>query len=348
MKLSTKIIIPALTLLAGTSLVGSVSGTIAWYQYSTKANVAYLGTSAGTSGNLLVRIKKANQAADADWGTYISYNDVDAFLGSKKIQPVTVGKLGKDDALPVDAQDKLVFYSNPIYDEGPLNKWNKADAANFVQIPLQFKFVERDGSVDNQQKAIETQVAKDLYLSDLLIQNDFSNSANAKRDLSSAIRVHFDAYADEAPDNHLNRFVSKDGAEVATVGKLDLDGDNNDDKHYDVNDADQHAAMYGFGEHPENFGSDIYYGSADGITAPTADDYQKPYSVANALNVKLGSTSATDGKYLNVLVTIWIEGWQQLGKSSDDDANKSSIWDLVKTVDSKFDIGMQFEAKNAQ
>ena len=356
MKLSTKIILPALTLLAGTSLVGSVSGTIAWYQYSTKANVAYLGTSAGTSGNLLVRIKGYhNNDADGGWGTYISFNDVDTFLGSKKIKPITIGKLGKNDALPKDQQDasKLAFYSNPVYDEGPLANWNKADAANFVQIPLQFKFVERDGSVDAQEKAIEEQKVKDLYLSDLLIQNDYANAANAKRDLSSAIRVHFDAYADEAPDTHLNRFVSKDGAETAVVGKLDLDGDTHDDKHYDISNSAEHAAMYGFGQNPENYGSDIYYGSADGLTAPGADDVQKPYAASNdqnngILNVKLGQTSATEGKYLNVLVTIWIEGWQQLGKTSDNDANKSSIWDLVKTVDSQFDIGMQFEAKNAQ
>ena len=354
MKLNRKIIIPAATLLIGVALAGSATSTIAWYQYSTKANVAYLGTSAGTSGNLMVRINKGgNQAADADWSTYISFSDVNTALNlnNKKIKPITVGKLGKNDALPKDQQEQLVFYSNPVYDFGPLSQWNKAEADNYIQIPLQFKFVERDGSVDAQQKAIETQVAKDLYLSDILIQNDYSNAANAKRDLSSAIRVHFESYQDDSQEEHLNRLVSKDGLDMATVGKLDLNNDGSDDKHYDVGNANQHAAMYGFGEHPENYGADIYYGSSDGTTNDESE-VQKSYAASNdqsngILNVKLGSTSATNGKYLNVVVTIWIEGWQKLGKSSDSDQTKSSIWDLVKTVDSKFDVGMQFEAKNA-
>ena len=354
MKLNKKIIIPAFTLLVGTALAGSVSSTVAWYQYSTKANVAYLGTSAGTSGNLLVRVKKANQEADADWSTFISYQDVDTALGfsNKKIKPITIGKLDKNDALPLDnTTQKPLFYSNPVYDEGPLGQWDKAEAANYVQIPLQFKFVERDGSVDAQEKAIEKPVAKDLYLSDLLIQNDYSTAAT-KIDLSSAIRVHFDAYADDAaPADHLNRFVSKDGSQTATVGKLDLNGDNKDDKHYDLTDEDEHAAMYGFGSNPGNEGKDIYYGSADGVTND-ATALQKPYAASadqtnGILNVKLGSTSDTEGKYLNVLVTIWIDGWQQLPDPNNNNA-LSSMWDLVKTVDSKFDIGMQFEAKNAQ
>ena len=37
------IIIPALMMAVGLGLVGSISGTVAWYQYSTRVNVAYLG-----------------------------------------------------------------------------------------------------------------------------------------------------------------------------------------------------------------------------------------------------------------------------------------------------------------
>lgn len=319
-------------------MAGSATSTIAWYQYSTKANVAYLGTSAGTSGNLLVRIKDDNQAANAGWKSFIGYDDVDTFLNSKKIKPITTGAMGTDVKLPQ-------LYSNPVYGNGPLSLWKQAEASSYVQIPLQFKFVERDGRLDNENKEIESLVAKDLYLSDLLIQNDYSNATTAKRDLSSAIRVHFDAYLDGAQESgHLYRLASKTGADTMTVGNLDLNGDDNLDKSYDLTDAEEHAAMYGFGENANNKGTLIAYGSVPNQT----ENNQKSYSASSILNQKLGTTSTEGDKFLNVLVTIWLEGWQELPKASDTDTEKSAMWDLVKTVDSKFDVGMQFEAKDHQ
>ena len=342
MKLNRKIIIPAATLLIGFAMAGSATSTIAWYQYSTKANVAYLGTSAGTSANLLVRIKGYNNDAEnGGWGSFIGYDDVDNYLATltaKKIKPITTGAMGTDVKLPQ-------FYSNPIYGNGPLSLWKQADATNYVQIPLQFKFVERDGRLDNQNKEIESLVAKDLYLSDLLIQNDYSNATTAKRDLSSAIRVHFDGYLDGAQEgSHTYRLASKTGTDTMTVGNLDLNGDSNLDKSYDLTDAEEHAAMYSFGENYATKGTPIAYGSVPNQT----DNNQKSYSASSILSQKLGTTSTEEGKFLNVLVTIWIEGWQQLPVASDTDDEKSSMWDLVKTVDSKFDVGMQFEAKDIE
>lgn len=339
MKLNRKIIIPAATLLIGVALAGSATSTIAWYQYSTKANVAYLGTSIGTTGNLRVRIVKQNNV-DADWKSFISYDDVDTFLGSKKIAPVTPGKLGKDEALPTP-EDNKPFYANPVAGYGPLEQWIKAESTSYVQIPLQFKFVETDGTKDgNGNYYIEKQVAKDLYLSDLLIQNDYQNSNNSKRDLSSAVRVHFEAY--QAGSNaKVNHLVSKDGGETATVGNLDLDNIPGDDKTYTAADD---GAQYGFGESPNQKGTLINYGAKEGVA--TEDNKQVSYKPSEIVNVKkLGQTSDTDGVYLNVNVTIWLEGWQKLGKASDTDETKSSIWDYAKTVDSLFDVGMEFEAK---
>ena len=97
MKLNKKIIVPALSLLAGASLVGSVSGTIAWYQYSTRANVSYIGSSAGTIGNLQVRL------AGGEWGPQVSTDDVLDYLATQgigqNVEPVTPGNLGKDESL---------------------------------------------------------------------------------------------------------------------------------------------------------------------------------------------------------------------------------------------------------
>ena len=96
MKLNAKIIIPAFALLAGASLVGSISGTVAWYQYSTRANVSYIGSSAGVIGNLQVRI---NDGTDREWGPQVSTDDVLAYLGVQHVEPVTPGNLGMNDSL---------------------------------------------------------------------------------------------------------------------------------------------------------------------------------------------------------------------------------------------------------
>ena len=336
MKLNKKIIIPAFTLLVGTALAGSVSSTVAWYQYSTKANVAYLGTSAGTIGNLKVRIKKANQADNAGWGTFISYQDVNAYFNElsieHKLAPITSGAMGKD-------QKITQFYSNPVAGNGPLEKWTVAPTTSYVQIPLQFKFVEMDGELDSSSQMVETLKEKDLYVSDLLIQEDY---ANEKRDMSSAIRVHFDGYLDGAEESaHRHRLASKLGGNTLTVGQLDLDGDGNPDKEY--SEAEK-GAMYGFGGDSSTLaamGTPINYGEV----ANQTDNNQVAYSVSSIVNQKLGTTSQNEGEYLNVLVTIWVEGWQQLTNSN---SQESSIWDFLPTINSKFDVGMQFEAKDIQ
>ena len=39
----SKVIVPTLAIAIGAAIAGSISGTVAWYQYSTRVNVAYLG-----------------------------------------------------------------------------------------------------------------------------------------------------------------------------------------------------------------------------------------------------------------------------------------------------------------
>lgn len=334
MKLNRKIIIPAATLLIGFAMAGSATSTIAWYQYSTKANVAFLGTSAGTSGNLQLRLRDADETKPyAGWKTFLSYSEVSNYLGNKEIAPITTGAIENNVALPG-------FYANPIAGYGKLNLWKQADSKNYVVLPLQFKFVERDGSVDNEQKAIETLIVKDIYLSDLLIKNDYQN---AKADLSDAIRVHFNAYASNAgADEHSYYLASKEGGNTTTVGTLDLDGDSKPDKSY--TEADKEA-MYGFGANPDTKGTEIMYGEVDGID--NENQLQKAISSENILNQKLGSTSDNENVYLNVDVTIWIEGWHRL-PISDTNANPSATWDIFRYAAATFDVGMQFEAKDHQ
>ena len=84
-----KIIIPAAALAMGIALVGSVSSTLAWYQYSTKAQAAFIGTSVGQSENLEI------QKADEKWTSNLTNAEVNALAGINEsypnLLPVTPG-----------------------------------------------------------------------------------------------------------------------------------------------------------------------------------------------------------------------------------------------------------------
>ena len=323
MKLNKKMTIPAFTLLAAASLVGSISGTIAWYQYSTRANVAYIGSSAGTIGNLQVKL-----GDDGQWGTQVTFDDVNNYFRDQHIdqdiRPVTPGALEKndflkqlgyddgetievvedlnsvavvsegklcvkvvevedpvdpqhnpstftyslwkyapidiDDAAPWKATDEIAinptddekaahvndakyqyiqsnptsaklysrtvgnakdFYSNPTFGNGPYSKWLKAEANNYVKLPLQLRFIGNDA---------DDLKASEIYLSKFVIKNDRNNGSH--KDISDAIRVHFSAYEENDEVNAINHLVSKKGGTVATEGRLKIGRGSDFDKAY--------------------------------------------------------------------------------------------------------------------
>ena len=133
-----KIIVPALALLAGVSLAGSITSTVAWYQYSTRTQAAYLGVSGGTSENLQMRFLKDGQAAEAGWTSRITYQQMEEYLSGtaygSKMRPITTGDFEKDDALGS-------FYGNPKAGEVSEANWKAAENADKVVIPLQLRYV---------------------------------------------------------------------------------------------------------------------------------------------------------------------------------------------------------------
>lgn len=397
-----KIVIPTLAICLGAALAGSISGTVAWYQYSTRASTAYLGTTAGTAGNLKLRIKGTN-----DWLTSLTKDDIATYLANNNlgqdIIPVTAGNVGADDAVPmydaaanpgVDPVDmKPRFFKNPVrsFDEAvpySSGSWLKADQSMYVQIPLELCFIEFDGEKVNEVD--KEYLEKDVYISDLLIQEDYQNSIdpqNLKKDLSSAIRVHISSYRDDDDsqdhaDSAFDRLISKDGGSILTKGYLDLDGDNIDDAITTGSDA---GAAYGFGQN--NQSKKVVYG--EGIqTAYKADkdiedgsyveldesvvnekvypavvksvgnsivldeddfEYNKE-GAAEATSKSIGRTIGYDAsaanfeqEYLQVVLTIWLEGWQTLPAPTQADPDAvSAIWNAADYIGSMFDVGITF------
>ena len=331
-----KVIISALALAIGAGLAGSVTSTVAWYQYSTRTTAALIGASGGTSGNLQLRIRKANQDADDDWGSFISFDDMATYLSGttekygSNIVPITSGNLARNDAAP------QYFYSNPIPGKGPYSSWQKAETENYIVIPLQLRYIDRSsGSAEN--------VAKAVYLSDL----ELNKRQGETNDLSSALRFHVSAY----PSNDLsagaktNRLISKNGEQINTHGNLDVDGDGFNDKGYGEEDkygfkgTDLETIMYG-----DNNSVQIAYSSANtgnySMVAKSEEDSLNliDSSLTNSIGSKsIGSTVAfddlNDEAYLNVDLTIWVEGWEPL------DGNP--IWN-EKYIGAKFQVGFEF------
>ena len=397
-----RIVIPTLSICLGAAIVGSISGTVAWYQYSTRVSTAYLGTTAGTSGNLKLRIK----GTDSDFVNNLTKDDIATYLGEKNIVPITAGNINEEDALNKiggNGTDKDLpkFYMNPVrsYSEQvPYSSpaWLQAEKSMYVSIPLELCFVEMDGIKTNDVD--KAYAEKDVYLSDLLIQEDYKNNADPedlKKDLSSAIRVHISSYRDDDEseghaESAVNKLISRDGGTILTEGYLDLDGVDGDDT---VNLGSNPGAKYGFGNPDELDTNKVVYGegtqkayrAASGIVDGSYKNLagqtinEKVYpavvkSVGNSVVLdeddykftKDGASSETDkkigttigyakgddgfeSKYLNVVITIWLEGWQILENVADnpntpdvDESKSSTIWDASSFIGSMFDVGIQF------
>lgn len=364
-----KIVVSALALIAGASLAGSISGTIAWYQYSTSVYGAYIGTAGGTSGNLQMRIKGTNQ-----WTTRLTFDEVTAYLDGTQekygsvVEPITSGAMIKNGAVEQ-------FYRNPILGKAAYDKWEKADETNYVLLPLELRYVERDGQIGSNESKDEKNIAKKVYLSDLTIQEDPNNPGD--QDISDAIRFHIASYSGaEANPTKSNFLISKNGGTTLTAGKLDLDGDGNPDKAYANDDP------YGFGgsaldEIEYGEGAQVAYAASDANdlisgeyyeednATPVAEDdihpilaksYEDSLKLDNLVygqndtSKAIGETLADEANFLNVDITIWVEGWQKfavLDEQGQPTGKYSSVWD-ASYIGSKFDVGFQFAIDPAE
>ncbi len=222
--LLSKISITALAIATTTGVIGSVAGTVAWFQYSTRAQAAYTGTSVHCTQNLLISLDGQN------WKTELNSADTISYLINKQqrkdtaLRPVTTGEHKKDEKIKG-------FKRNPIYQFAATEDWLDATyLEDYVTFPLYLKVTDSAGK--NKSYNLE----KNIYLSDLTIVN---NPKEGKADISNAIRVHFDV-------NDLHATLAKDAFEVQTYGPLDLNGDNLDDlsKGYDFSDG-RHILQYG-------------------------------------------------------------------------------------------------------
>lgn len=274
MKINKKLIVSSLASAMGLSIVGAITGTVAWYQYSTRSTFAMVGVSAKTAANLQIKV------GDGAYKTDLSVADINTYLTSQSknanLSPITSGEQAKDAAL-------TGLKAHPLYKVFDDQYWGAAAAEAYVQFPLTLKW---SGQVEG---VAQDASGKKIWLNDLLIEE---KATTGKGDLSSAVRVHL------AATN--NMLLSNAGEDLNVYGNLDLNRDGVlDSSSVTWNDFQT--------------GSATAYG-ADGKVQEAYDIAHVQPTIGNDGNpadgIELGETNASGE--LAVTVTIWLEGWQTL------------------------------------
>ena len=199
---SKKIIVSTLALVMGAALAGSISGTVAWYQYSTRVTVGMSGTSAGTSRSLQIASelsapKASDNLTDAHWG----YNVAPA--SKNAVAPTTVLF---DDGIIVD------FASHPVYQY--FNEWNEAEEEDYFQYDLYLQNLDLKG---------DKRLASDVYLT------GYELEAGADI-LEDALRIEIVPYTISAGEwvKGTPRLLSKKGGTTTIADYLNLNTERND------------------------------------------------------------------------------------------------------------------------
>lgn len=213
-----KVIIPSFALLIGASLVATISSTLAWFQYATRAQLAYIGALSHCSKLLKISIDNGQH-----WGNDYYQDDMANHITGNHLVPITTGIQAKDDALSN-------FYLQPDFGRGDYSKWTPASSEYYAQFTILVKVNDVDGA--------DTPLVNDVYINDLLIQDDSTNGTT--NDLSDAVRVHL-AVTDASETPLTKHFLFAKGNILAptddvitSVGScLDLNNDGAYDKAFD-------------------------------------------------------------------------------------------------------------------
>ena len=149
-----KITIVSLALAMGAALAGSVSGSVAWYQYSTRAAAQMTGTSAGTSRNLQISLDGSS------WAQFVD-------KGAQDLTPVSA-IVGTDGGVSS-------FVGHPVYQYAKL----PAVTEGYLEYSLYLQCLDAD-----KTNTTPHQVAKDVYVTKFDIVNLAGDD-----DITSAVRV---------------------------------------------------------------------------------------------------------------------------------------------------------------
>lgn len=231
MKINKKnVIIPSLLTTISAALVGSIAGTVAWYQYNTRVSASYYGTSAGSATeNLQLSLDGSN------WKTELKATDIQTYLNDhghngSNLRPVTTGAQEKDKELNT-------LRKNPIYQHAKTETWGLADyKEDYITFPIYLRVQDVDGKQDT---ANATMLEKKVYL-----QNLFLDGKGTSKDITDALRFHLSGKEGKA-------LISAKGQDTQVHGALDLLNDGQNDKSEGYEDLGDVLHVVDYGVNPD-------------------------------------------------------------------------------------------------
>ena len=348
-----KATIATMAIAMGAAIAGSVSGTVAWYQYSTRSTVAYQGAAAHCTESVQVRIRANNDTAEcAKWKQDLLASDIASYLSTaaddattqgagrtvagNKLTPVTSGELAA-------GQVAANLYKNPIYQYPNMADWGVASATeDYIILPLEIRVLDVNGNT-----TAPSYLAKNIYVSDVTLQARASHDDYDKTkfyDMSSALRVGVSAGTDASSLTDYATFATSASA-VNVYGKLDLNNNGKLDREAGYEWDTREEVMYGVNTKTAVATANTQLAStATATTIGVAND-----SDASSIKGKpIGATTAA--LTLKVNLKIYLEGWTELSdkkakNSSNEDVDIKSIWDIAKANGAEFNVGIRFSAE---
>ncbi len=316
--MNKKIIVSTLALAMGAALAGSVSGTVAWYQYSTRATTSYIGSSAKCGENLQISLDGTNFKSELLISDFASKARADK--KGTALLPITfgAGQVVGETAAADPALTATVPYQHPKYQNFAYGTWGTADANSYLQYDLYFRVLDVDGAA----AADANYLAKNIYFEDLTLNftpTGTPANANAFKD---ALRIQFDQVSGTGAKRILLSNTARTSLKLG--GKLDLNGDTIDDKvkGYVFGDTDTRAdGVYGDESILQNTETYATYKGTLSNGSLTAGTKALGKTVAGAYD---------SGTALHFVVTVWLEGW-----------DGTQIWD-AKDYIGTFQLGMTF------
>lgn len=309
MKFNKKLVVATLSTALGLGIVGSITGTVAWYQYSTRATTSIIGSSGGKTG--VLQIKMAG-AEDSTYTRDLYTATLTSGRSNTVLYPCTFGGIDNNVALPSTAK------RNPVAGKGNPENWE--DATSSVDY-IQYSVTLRAQQYNPSTEQVEPLQNINIYLSDIMLE-DAETTAG---DLTTALRMHIHTN-DGATDKYF--LIGSTATTLDTYGHLDIDGDGIADK------------VGGYETDP-NHNDTVMYG--------VESSQQKCMGISDieGLTTAIGKTNASGT--LDVTVTLWLEGWAQLNPYSSPNTDVKAMWNnntIGKTIHAglTFDVDTQFDA----
>ena len=201
MKISKKVLIPVFATAMGLSVIGGVSGAVAWYQYNTKVSTSWIGVTTADGG--VLQIKKSTDAATA-WNSYADFGGA-----AVKLHPITFGALTATSSL-----EGVTPRKHPEAGVTDPTEWDEAhEGYDYYQFAFNLQAKKLDSTSHEYVACAAVVKIDDLHIA----------ATGDNQDVGSAVRVHLSS-------GTTNKLLSKDGGSIDCFGKLDLDGSGSADK----------------------------------------------------------------------------------------------------------------------